>query len=397
MHNFVHILLRILAGTVGALLLYVAFFLYEDEEARLQNRLEEIWTRIDALQSGTISREVAFLQGVARTTSAILNRLFGRHLVALRSIAISMTFSFASGSFLWGVYTGRTLDIGTRSYPLAVLSLLLFSLGSLPSCYLSRGMAATALCVMSLAASILVFGDMIGVDGHLAIALVVLTSLLTSGLLIRGGVAVISTVTKRPRKTTKPARLFYYGLIILALSAAPAIFPFLPLLGQGGWYCFVVLSDIMFIAFFRWLLRGIRRVESLWVICMYLGVAFIVTALLTGPLIFRFLDQPFDDGLVGFLDRWLGHPFPDAFGWSATKSVDILCLLLLIGVMLLLLLHRLTWPMMKRLFHATNRTKLVQNKRLLSAVGVILITYAYPSNPIVKWVTDFLPRLKGGG
>ena len=34
MPNFVHILLRILAGIAGALLLYVAFFLYEDEETR---------------------------------------------------------------------------------------------------------------------------------------------------------------------------------------------------------------------------------------------------------------------------------------------------------------------------------------------------------------------------
>jgi hypothetical protein len=39
----------------GALLRHVAFFLYEDEEARIQNRLEQIWKRIDALQSNTIS------------------------------------------------------------------------------------------------------------------------------------------------------------------------------------------------------------------------------------------------------------------------------------------------------------------------------------------------------
>ena len=70
--TYVHILLRILAGIAGALLLYVAFFLYEDEEARIQNRLEQIWQRIDALQSSAMSREAAFLQGVTRTTSAIL-------------------------------------------------------------------------------------------------------------------------------------------------------------------------------------------------------------------------------------------------------------------------------------------------------------------------------------
>ena len=61
------IVLRIIAGLAGALLLYVAFFLYEDEEARIQNRLEQIWKRIDALQSSAMSKEVAFLQGATRT------------------------------------------------------------------------------------------------------------------------------------------------------------------------------------------------------------------------------------------------------------------------------------------------------------------------------------------
>src|ERR1017187_811850 len=96
MPNILHILLRILAGIAGALLLYVAFFLYEDEEARIQNRLEQIWKRIDALQSSAMSKEVAFLQGVTRTTSAILDRLLGHKLLSAQSIAVSMAFSLAS-------------------------------------------------------------------------------------------------------------------------------------------------------------------------------------------------------------------------------------------------------------------------------------------------------------
>ena len=75
MPHLAHILLRILAGIAGALLLYVAFFLYEDEEARIQNRLEEIWKRIDALQTRAMSKEAAFMHGVTRITSAILDRL----------------------------------------------------------------------------------------------------------------------------------------------------------------------------------------------------------------------------------------------------------------------------------------------------------------------------------
>ena len=95
MPNFVHILLRTLAGIAGLLLLYVAFFLYDDEEARLQNRLEQIWKRIDVLQSSAMSREGAILQGVSRTASATLDRLLGNKLLSLRSLAVSMAFSAA--------------------------------------------------------------------------------------------------------------------------------------------------------------------------------------------------------------------------------------------------------------------------------------------------------------
>lgn len=70
MHHALHILLRILAGIAGALLLYVAFFLYEDEEARIQNRLEQIWGRIKALQTNALSKEAAFIQQSTSTANS---------------------------------------------------------------------------------------------------------------------------------------------------------------------------------------------------------------------------------------------------------------------------------------------------------------------------------------
>jgi hypothetical protein len=128
MPNLVHILLRILAGIAGALLLYVAFFLYEDEEARIQNRLEQIWKRIDALQSSAMSKEVAFLQGVTRTTSSILDRLLGHKLLSLQSIAVSSAFSLAS------LFVVLPLAQVVK-FPASLIfcALVLFGLGSLPA------------------------------------------------------------------------------------------------------------------------------------------------------------------------------------------------------------------------------------------------------------------------
>lgn len=100
MSSLFHTLLRLLAGMAGALLLYAAFFLYEDEEARLQNRLEQLWNRIDAFQNVAMSAEVAFLQGATRTTTTILDRLLGRRLISIQSVTVSMAFSQAS-AFVW--------------------------------------------------------------------------------------------------------------------------------------------------------------------------------------------------------------------------------------------------------------------------------------------------------
>jgi hypothetical protein len=137
MPNFLHILLRILAGIAGALLLYVAFFLYEDEEARIQNRLEQIWQKINALQSSAMSEEAAFLQEVTRTTSEILDRLLGHQLLSLQSIAVSMAFSLGSFFVCVGFFYAQAepkISFSSRVilYP-ELLAPILFILGSLPS------------------------------------------------------------------------------------------------------------------------------------------------------------------------------------------------------------------------------------------------------------------------
>ena len=59
------------------------------------------------------------------------------------------------------------------------------------------------------------------------------------------------------------------------------------------------------------------------------------------------------------------------------------------------LTHRLLWPVVKRPIYAANRKGLIKNTNLLGALGTMLLFYAFPNNPVVKWLTDFLPKLKG--
>ena len=110
--------------------MYVAFFLYEDREARLQNRLEDLWVRVDDLQHSALSREAAFLQEATRVTGAALDRLLGPKLLSLRSVAICLALSQASEAIgiILAFPPGRQLLAGN-----VLVALLLVIAGCLPA------------------------------------------------------------------------------------------------------------------------------------------------------------------------------------------------------------------------------------------------------------------------
>ena len=155
------------------------------------------------------------------------------------------------------------------------------------------------------------------------------------------------------------------------------------------YYIFIVpsvLADICFIAFFRWVLGKIAASRSTGPIILCLIAVTVITALLIGPAV-TFLLTPRRE-----MESWV---FVLVY-ISLTNVVDAACLLLLALVMLLLLAHRLCWPLIKRPIYAANRKQFIKNSKLLGALGAMLLLYAFPNNPLVKWITHFLPFLKGG-
>jgi hypothetical protein len=352
MPNFVHILLRILAGIAGALLLYVAIFLYEDEEARLQNRLEEIWQRINEVQSRAFSREAAFLYGVTRATRAILDRLMGPELLSLQSIAVSAAFSVASFSLYWlSLITRSKIMFGEPFILPSQLALyccvpLLFVVGTLPALVRRENYPGvyrflhtkTFACLLIVLAAAFPWVTMVAMA----------RSIYAEWLLGR------------------PMYIHTVALIVIAPG---------------------VLADIVFIAFFRWMLNRVSQLTTLSAIIPRLALVVAILGILVGP---SFLDK------FPILDRPLSPVLMLAKDISQTNLVDGLCLLLLIAVMVFLVLHRLLWPFIKRPINAANRKGLIKNTKLLGALGTMLLLYAFPDNPIVKWVTHFLPNLKGG-
>jgi hypothetical protein len=360
MPNFVHILLRILAGIAGALLLYVAFFLYEDEEARLQNRLEEIWHKIDALQSQAMSKEVAFFQGVTRTASSILDDLFGRKLVSSQSICVSFIFSMASLA-LWLIF----IDFG----------------------WAIRNVGTVVLFV-SIAASLVVFGFLSEPTGilltyrwniALSLSLFLLISLLLSAIaLVRSEPTVPIDIVGRHLETVAYSHMSAIAKVSIGLVLAAGI-----------------SIDIVFIVFFRWILREITKYSTLWAILLSFISTAMLVLLLTGPAVI--ITSP------SLQSRFLSHvgkathtPLTFIGFICMTNLVDALCLLLLLAIMGVLLAHRVLWPLVKRPIYAANRKQLIKNSKLLGALGTMLLMYAFPHNRFVEWITQHLPILKGG-
>jgi hypothetical protein len=88
--------LHVLVGFAGGLILWSELFLYEPEEGRVQSILDEWWVRIDDLHKKALSKQRAFITELARQLTAILDWVFGRRLFSVRSVGASVCMVFAS-------------------------------------------------------------------------------------------------------------------------------------------------------------------------------------------------------------------------------------------------------------------------------------------------------------
>ncbi len=146
---------HVLSGMVGLLLFYMGLFLTETEEGQLQNRLEELWVRVDDLQSRALTRQAAFLQQASSLVADGFVRVFGRKLVSVRSVASCLCFSMAS------MYLSLALFGG--DFPLLSKPVLLLCTAILLVCGLSKKFRYIGFAVLALAAVL----ELVGLKGSL--------------------------------------------------------------------------------------------------------------------------------------------------------------------------------------------------------------------------------------
>ena len=86
------LLMRIVAVVLGSILVY-AGFLYEDQEKRVQSRLENWWSDVHDFSKQALTGQARFFHAVALSTSQFLSKLFGEATVSLRSVSVSISVS----------------------------------------------------------------------------------------------------------------------------------------------------------------------------------------------------------------------------------------------------------------------------------------------------------------
>lgn len=90
------LLLRVFFFIAGVACLYVAFLLYEDEEARLQNRLETYWITVDDAKTASLSRHAALMRRIAKSAEFWINRVCGERLMGLRAAGTAIWCSISA-------------------------------------------------------------------------------------------------------------------------------------------------------------------------------------------------------------------------------------------------------------------------------------------------------------
>jgi hypothetical protein len=310
MLHLLHIVLRVLAGIAGAVAMYAARFLYEDEQGRIENRLEEWWVRLDDQRNAAVSRHTAFMREVARFEDRGFDKVFGHKLFSVEAFGASSALS--------------------------ALSMLAF--GSLLVSLTGRPVVGTLLLIFTLLLGMITFVGSRRSLGRLFIPFAV--------------VFVGSAVTGVTHGSLYP---------VVLLAAIIVSF----------------ISDMLFIAMTRWILR---RSASLRQFAAIIGLVTLNVFLATLLSVVPYLLVAYSREMFGRMTSALVIIF---------NLLDSLIASIFILLAVVLLAHRLFWPLVSRPLYALRERGL--RSKAFYTVGSALIGYAAAGERVWR----FLDKLIG--
>lgn len=303
-------ILFFLLHALGAVFICAGLFLYEDEEGKFQNKVEEWWVRLSDTQSVSRSKVAAFMQGVARLTADGFDTLFGRHLFSLRLIPVSIYLSLASLFLLMFLFFRRVANPGAATRYEAFLIFLSFvALALVPALLKNKWLLA------------------------------IWWAIIPVNLLSMTGFVAFLVKTRGTRATIRGI-----GLVALLFLVS-------------------LLCDLTYIVLTRYILRRVSRIDHPPEIVIMILVNLAALAIPLFVPIYGALAlvnyAPYAAAMVMFSLMF--------------NAIDFLVGFAGLLLALLLLLHRLFWPTIQRPLYAIYRFAPIKRKRWLFATGLALL------------------------
>ncbi|MGD0325758.1 MAG: hypothetical protein ABSD45_18680 [Terriglobia bacterium] len=318
-----------IALVVCGLAFYVSLFLHEDEEARIQDRIEEFWVSVSDRQKLTGSRSAALFNKLAGTVTDAFDRILGSRLVSVQLVGVSSSCAFAC----------LFLTVGL------IFAFLLHRLRALPS--LPTNLPANIGANLNIVSAFC-----------LAVGLVLLI------------IAALPSVM--PSRFTRlmsvlPALLLTFALFMLVRRHLPFQHQFVLLVAL-----FIsTLSDIGLLVGVRQSIRWISEEVRPFKIC-----AAILGQVATGVLVVWAPSE-----ISGHLSvRYGWKLFPEFLMAISVFNVSTaIAALAFVLSLLVVLLHRMFWPIIERLLYPAARYKVVRNHKAMATLGAACVVVAFPS------------------
>jgi hypothetical protein len=318
---------KVLSFGVGLSLVYLGAFIYEGEQKNLQNRLEDLWLKVDDLNAAGLKKRAAFMVVVAQMTTSCFDAVFGPSLISLVCFGASMAYALAYACLLFAVlrFAGVSHVVGPApSVALqAAWGLLFLLLGNLR-------LLAPRLARFQFWLTLGAFGIVIALYRH-------------NLRLFSGGSIGSTSLTEA---TTSAQWIVYVG-------------------GIGITIIFV----IAFIAVTRWLVRwsarsvSFVRISTLMIVNLLLAFGIMVAP---GALLFATLKP---------LSPW---PLMWAMVMVGNSLIALVALAFFFFAVLMLV-HQLFWPLLSRPLYFVANERLLTHRKALISTGLALMGAAVPS------------------
>ena len=316
MWHLFHFVVRPAEAFLGAFCVLTAIVLYPGEEGKIQSKFEDFWIRVDDFKDLALTRHAAFMTGVAKLETRLLDRVFGEKIFSARAIGAS-AFCTLSSIALFIIFDPHL---------------------TLHSMRAKRDFAAFLVMLVCIGTSIF------------SVQFKARTRAFISGL----GLLFLVPILRD----------------LLHVGATPQSLAFL-ISGVGIAILSGFIGDVVFIACTRRIFRWAGQMQSSLKVLVAVGSSFLLAVILVSPPMLA--EAVFAMG--GHADK-TEEDFALMFSSAAALAnfFDAILAFLFVFLALMLLIHRLFWPFLNRsLFRLTDiGTK--GRRAILTAVGVSLLS-----------------------